>query len=151
MTSEEKNDEAESRASDTRRQLIFTAPLTRLRRAHGSVRFTVDELHEDPATDQHPSRAAQMLALAHEFQRLIDEGEGADRATLAEQVGITRARLTQIMDLLLLAPDIQEAVLVGEVAQQTERCLRKQTRLQVWKEQRLAMADMSTFVDSSRQ
>lgn len=88
-----------------------------------------------------PSRAAQMLALAHELQRLIDSREVADRATLAEQLGLTRARLTQILDLLLLAPDIQEDVLLCVAPsggrQVTERLLRRAANRPSWTSQRL--------------
>lgn len=81
-----------------------------------------------------------MLALAHEFQRLIDEGEVPDRATLAKQVGLTRARLTQILDLLLLAPDIQEDVLLGggkrAAGPITERQLRTLVARSAWSAQR---------------
>jgi hypothetical protein len=40
---------------------------------------------------------------------------GADRAELAGVLGFTRARVTQLMDLTLLAPDIQEEILIAEV------------------------------------
>lgn len=86
-----------------------------------------------------------MLALAHELQRLIDKGEVADRATLAVQVGLTRARLTQILDLLLLAPDIQEDVLFGSGDRNagpiTERQLRTLVARSAWSAQRSAWKD----------
>jgi len=40
----------------------------------------------------------------------FDNGEVKNRAELARREGITRARVTQIMDLLPLAPDIQRAI-----------------------------------------
>ncbi|MFN0056486.1 MAG: hypothetical protein ACKV0T_30430 [Planctomycetales bacterium] len=42
---------------------------------------------------------------------MIRDGEVRDYADLARLGHVTRARLSQIMDLLLLAPDIQEAIL----------------------------------------
>ncbi len=51
------------------------------------------------------------MALAIKFDRLIHEGAIADQAQLAELGYITRARVTQIMNLLYLAPDIQEDIL----------------------------------------
>ena len=56
-------------------------------------------------------RVAKLLALAHRFERLVRDGKVADYATLARAGHVTRARLSQIMALLNLAPDIQEAVL----------------------------------------
>jgi hypothetical protein len=145
MTSDEKNDETESRTPDARGQVIFTAPLTRMRRARGAVVFMTDEQQADAATDRRPSRAAQMLALAHEFQRLIDDGEVADRATLADQVGLTRARMTQILDLLLLAPNLQEDILFSGGArgdgQVAERQLRTIVAKPIWAVQRRAWKD----------
>lgn len=51
------------------------------------------------------------MALAIRFDRLIQEGEITDQADLARLGNVSRARVTQIMNLLQLAPDIQEALL----------------------------------------
>ena len=50
-------------------------------------------------------------APAHRFEKLIRDGEVRDYADLARLGHVTRARLTQIMNLLNLAPDIQESIL----------------------------------------
>jgi hypothetical protein len=42
---------------------------------------------------------ASMLALAHQIQGAIDRGELADQAEAARRLGLTRARLTQVIDL----------------------------------------------------
>ncbi len=62
------------------------------------------------ATDRVP-RVAQTLALAHQIDGMIRAGELRDLADAARAIGVTRARMTQIMNLLLLAPEIQEAIL----------------------------------------
>jgi hypothetical protein len=51
------------------------------------------------------------MALAIEFQSMLDAGHVSDLATLARYGQVTRARITQIMNLLFLAPDIQEQLL----------------------------------------
>jgi len=56
-------------------------------------------------------RVSRLMALAVRFDRLLREGVARDYADLARLGGVTRARLTQIMNLTLLAPDIQEALL----------------------------------------
>jgi hypothetical protein len=56
-------------------------------------------------------RVSRLMALAIRFVQLIREGEVDDYATLARLGHVTRARLTQIMNLLLLAPSIQEELL----------------------------------------
>ena len=56
-------------------------------------------------------RVARLMALAIRFERLLAEGEVRDYADLARLGHVTRARVTQIMNLLNLAPDIQEDLL----------------------------------------
>lgn len=56
-------------------------------------------------------RISRLLALSHHFERLVVMGEVKDYAELARLGNVSRARITQIMNLLLLSPDIQEAIL----------------------------------------
>ena len=63
-----------------------------------------------PASGRIP-RVARFMALAVRFDQLIRAGEVVDYADLARLAQVSRARITQIMNLLMLAPDIQEAVL----------------------------------------
>ncbi len=51
------------------------------------------------------------MALALRFEGLLREGVVADYAELARLGHVTRARVSQVMSLLHLAPDIQEAIL----------------------------------------
>jgi len=93
-----------------------------------------------PAEPEPPRipRITRLMALAIRFQDMIDRGEVRDYADLARLGYVTRARLTQIMNLLLLAPDIQEDVLgVGRQATAiTERHLRSLVKLVTWQHQR---------------
>jgi hypothetical protein len=63
-----------------------------------------------PAPARRP-RVAKLLALAHRLERLVRSGRVASYAEIAAVGHVTRARLSQIMSLLNLAPDIQEALL----------------------------------------
>jgi hypothetical protein len=54
---------------------------------------------------------AKLLALAQRFEGLVRCGEVADYATLARLGRVSRARISQIMSLLSLAPDVQEQIL----------------------------------------
>ena len=56
-------------------------------------------------------RLARLMALAIRMDGLVRGGEVADYADLARLGHVTRTRVTQIMNLLQLAPDIQEALL----------------------------------------
>lgn len=93
-----------------------------------------------PEPVRRPARVAVMLALAHKIQDAIDRGVARDRAEVARRLGLTRARLTQLMDPTLLAPDIQEKILflesVDGVEPMSERELRAAARRSSWASQR---------------
>lgn len=84
------------------------------------VRFTVGrrsrkEIRTDVAPTSPPPgripRVAKLMALAIRFEQLVRDGVVADYAELARLGHVTRAHVTQIMNLLMLAPDIQEEIL----------------------------------------
>lgn len=54
----------------------------------------------DPPPDGSVPRIARLLALAHHYRRLLDRGKVTGYAELARLTGVTRARITQIMNLL---------------------------------------------------
>src|SRR5262249_15517974 len=56
-------------------------------------------------------RVSRWMALALRFERLLGEGHVASYAELARLGHVTQARIRQIMNLLQLAPDIQEPIL----------------------------------------
>jgi hypothetical protein len=56
-------------------------------------------------------RISRLMALAIHFDQLIRDGDVADQAELAHLGHVSRARVTQIMNLLNLAPDVQEDIL----------------------------------------
>ena len=56
-------------------------------------------------------RVARLLALAHRIDGMIRAGELKDWAEAARMIGVTRARMTQIGNLMLLTPEIQEQIL----------------------------------------
>ena len=88
-----------------------------------------------PAPERIP-RVARVLALAHHWQGLIRSGAVRDQADLARLVGVSRARVAQVMSLLWLAPDIQEVVLAGKVRRpQPERALRTLASEPAWSRQ----------------
>ncbi len=73
------------------------------------------EQEEDPVRwrrggPAHPA-SARLLALAIRFEGLLQDETIRDYAELARLGRVTRARITQIMKLLHLAPDIQEQIL----------------------------------------
>jgi hypothetical protein len=82
-------------------------------------------------------RIARLLALAIRFEGLVREKKVRDYAELARRGRITRARMTQIMKLLHLAPDIQEQILfLPPIKCLNERNLRCIVSRIDWDEQR---------------
>jgi hypothetical protein len=57
------------------------------------------------------ARIARLMALALRFEELVRTGTVANRAELARLGQVTSARISQITNLLHLAPDIQECLL----------------------------------------
>lgn len=106
------------------------------------------------APRRYPARIARTLALAHDLQRRLDAGEFADFADMARSLGFTRARVTQIMDLLLLAPEIQEDLLFLSQTQTPgqqqipEHGLRSLLRHASWVKQRERWRSMTTALRS---
>jgi hypothetical protein len=92
-------------------------------------------------------RLSRILALAHHFQNLLDTGVVRTQMELAALTKLTTARITQIMNLLVLAPDIQEEILFMPAvakgsAPLTERDLRPLVKTLVWSEQRAKWAEL---------
>jgi len=80
-----------------------------------------------------PPRIAETLRKAIEWRRQLDAGKVPNQAAIAHREGITRARVTQIMMLLRLAPEIQERLLAlpptAERSAVSEHLLRPLARL----------------------
>lgn len=87
-----------------------------------------------------PARVAVTLALAHKIRHGILAGEIKDQVEAAGRLGLTRARLSQILDLTNLAPDLQEQILFLEATggrePLRERSLRGAVRIMAWGRQR---------------
>jgi len=97
---------------------------------------------QPPAREEsrRPSHVARMVALAHHLEAAINRGQLRNAATVAFQLGLTRARLTYLLDLRLLAPDIQEELLFLEAVDGEEpvgeRVLRAVVHAGTWEAQR---------------
>lgn len=82
------------------------------------------------------------MALAIRLEHLLATGQIKDQAEIARAAGITRARLTQIINLANLAPDIQQAILDLEPTTDHVPRLREREVLTIailpnWENQRL--------------
>jgi len=55
----------------------------------------------------------RLLVLAHQIDQAITDGRVESYADIADQLGISRGRLTQIRWFLRLSPEIQSKILLG--------------------------------------
>lgn len=62
-----------------------------------------------------PSSSARALALAYYIEDALESGRVASASEAAAYLGVTRARVSQIMALLGLSARLQEQVLMGEL------------------------------------
>jgi len=76
--------------------------------------------------------------LAHYVERAVESGVVQDYSAAARALGITRARMTQLMNLSLLAPMVQEALLLTGVTR-SERTVRSLIGEPDWERQRSAV------------
>jgi len=78
---------------------------------------------------------ARQLALAHLIERLVEAGELKDYADAARRLGMCKSHITHIMNLLSLAPDIQETIFAGALSSSEAR-LRPVVAIVAWAGQR---------------
>jgi hypothetical protein len=95
-------------------------------------------------------RIAEVLALALQFDDMIRRGVARDHADLARLGCISQERISQIMRLLWLAPDIQQEILTlprtprGRF-QVGEGALRQIASKMLWCEQRQMWAGLAAY------
>jgi len=85
--------------------------LTRRRRAAGQKKNNERPESVASGASSRGPRIARLLALAWHIDGLVRSGRLASYATAARLGHVSRARLSQIMSLLNLAPDLQERLL----------------------------------------
>ena len=93
-------------------------------------------------TQPRPMRLSRLMALVIRYPQLVDDGYVSTRAELSQIAEVSRARLTQLMNLLLLAPDIQEEILflpLTEASQEpiSDRDMRPIVTESDWEKQRV--------------
>lgn len=112
-----------------------------VRRDHGRKTVAAAPRPFDDADPGRIPRISRLMALAIRFDRMIREGKVTDQSELARLAHVTQPRMTQIMNLNHLAPDIQEELLflpplfTGRGALH-ERMIRRLTAIADWRAQR---------------
>jgi len=87
-----------------------------------------------------------LLVLGHAFEQLIARGLVKDYTAIGRLTGLSRARVTQIANLTLLAPPIQEEILAadrrGRLHTIPERLFRSVLVHSDWSEQRRLLTQL---------
>ncbi len=68
----------------------------------------------EPVPGQTPSPEARALALAYAIEAALEEGRYRSPAEAARALGVTRARMSQLMKRRWVPVEVQEAVIGGE-------------------------------------
>jgi hypothetical protein len=91
---------------------IITTRVNFTRAAHGRRRLNEDAGLQVPARPAgRVPRVARLLALALRLDAQVRSGALSNYSTVAELARVSRARVSQIVNLVNLAPDIQETIL----------------------------------------
>jgi len=86
-------------------QFDFNVPIEKLK--------TIRIKKNDHAIQREP-RLRQSLILAYQIEQIIEDKLARDFTEVADWLSMTKARLSQIMSLLNLAPSIQEEILLTD-------------------------------------
>lgn len=112
----------------------------------------VDDQRTSPVATSRMPRISRLMALAIRFDRLVREGKVADLSDLARLAHVTQPRMTQIMNLNHLAPDIQDELLhLAPIAIGRERIHERMLRSLAaeidWKRQRATWSNYRLAID----
>jgi hypothetical protein len=108
---------------------------------------TTEVIVPPQASSGRAPRVTCLLALAHRFEELVRSGDMRNYAEIARLGHVSRARISQILKLLTLAPSIQEHLLflpsrIAAYEPIHERDLRKVMREPRWDRQRELFAQL---------
>ena len=136
----------------------MTSSLTITKHVRFGVRERGRRVLEESAAVENPDpglvpRVSRLMALAIHMEDLIRRGEVADYSELARLAHVSRARITQIMNLLHLAPDIQEEILYlprsnGNRASIRERMMRPIASIPDWGRQKSSWRELKGVVQT---
>ena len=117
------------------------------RRGRKGKRVIKEGAAPTPSDPGRVPRITRLMALAIHMEGLVRSGEVESYAELARLTHVSRARITQIMNLLNLAPEIQEEILFlprarGARDSVQEKSVRPITAVPDWRKQRVMWSRM---------
>ena len=108
-----------------------------------TVSFAVKGKRKTDRNEEQPvgrvPRISKLMALAIRYDQMLNDGVVQSQTELAELLHVSQPRMTQIMNLLHLAPEIQEEILMQQETMSgqaiTEHNLREIISSSSWNEQ----------------
>ena len=95
--------------------IVVSVPL-RLKKRGGRKEVIVQQAPASDSSTRPSYQEALVIAIAraHRWQRLLDEGKFQSISDIAREIGLDVSFAARLMRLTLLAPDIIEAILMGD-------------------------------------
>lgn len=95
--------------------IVINVPLT-LKKRGGRKEVVLPQAFasDSPMRPSHQEALVIAIARAHRWQKLLDEGKFESVSDLAREIGLNVSFAARLLRLTLLAPDIIEAILMGE-------------------------------------
>jgi ParB-like chromosome segregation protein Spo0J len=116
--------------------LVVDVPL-KLKKRAGRKEVILTDAFGDGAIERMPHQEALVVALAraHRWQRLLDDGKFKSVSDLAREIGLDVSFAARLLRLTLLAPNIVEAILMGEEPSGLSLTMLTKQQPVVWEEQ----------------
>jgi hypothetical protein len=117
--------------------IVVSVPLT-LRKRGGRKEVVLPEAFasETPIRPDHQKALVIAIARTHRWQKLLDDGKFESISDLARQIGLDVSFAARLLRLTLLAPDIVEAILMGEEPSGLSLTMLTKEHMIIWSEQR---------------
>ena len=100
---------------------------------------------DNPMHPSHQEALVVAIARAHRWQKLLDDGRFESVSDLAREIGPDVSFAARLLRLTLLAPDIIEAILMGEEPSGLSLTMLTKVRSVIWTEQRMELGFQSTL------
>lgn len=94
--------------------VTYKLEITRGRKGHKRVAEPSSPPERRALDPDSVPRITRMLVLGYHFERLVQEGKVKNYAEIARLVGLSRARVTQIVNMTLLDPVTQARLLSAQ-------------------------------------
>lgn len=120
--------------------LVVDVPL-KLKKRAGRKEVILTDAFGDGAIERMSHQEALVVALAraHRWQRLLDDGKFKSVSDLAREIGLDPSFAARLLRLTLLAPNIVEAIMMGEEPSGLSLTMLTKQLPGEWKAQRLML------------